>query len=640
MTPKSLGLRTGSYGSLQLQQSNGVLHNHAATVFPRKPSKALLSSHREKEKEKCIPCIFRLFCRRKVGMVALACLALLAFASGFFTSNKEATGDSIYIPEAFQHPQIHSRSGLIHASAATAKDSTKKRNISNSQIYRKDGGRPFVAPPAVHPCTNFKFPPPPPPNSRHFGPRREWGFHPDLLASIFAFKIVWLSDFKGIIAYKRRRLEISGATSPRIINIAICSLYAPACPVCYLSVDQAVASMPSIPSASPVLHNLSFIREENPTKNEPHGGSDFGGYPSLKQRNDSYDIQESMNVHCGFVRGSKPGRGSGFDIDEDDLSELDKYYDVIVASAIFGNYDVIQEPESISDFAKKNVPFFMFIDEETEDYMRNKSVLTSSKMVGLWRIIVVRNIPYSDARRNGKVPKLLLHRLFPNVHYSIWIDGKLKLVHDPFQVLERFLWRENATFAISRHYRRFDVFVEAEANKAGLKYDNASIDYQVDFYRKEGLTPYSDAKLPITSDVPEGCVIIREHIPVTNLFSCLWFNEVDRFTSRDQLSFSTVRDKIMSKVNWSINMFLDCERRNFVIQAYHRELLENMPPPPPPRIIIRRPPYVRQSPTVNRIETVVRAVGKKNPSRRGRDRRSGSRRHRKVVAGGRYKTFF
>lgn len=62
-------------------------------------------------------------------------------------------------------------------------------------------------------------------------------------------------------------------------------------------------------------------------------------------------------------------------------------------------------------------------------------------------------------------------------------------------------------------------------------------------------------------------MIIREHVPISNLFSCLWFNEVDRFTSRDQISFSTVRDKIMAKTNWTINMFLDCERRNFVIQV-------------------------------------------------------------------------
>lgn len=67
-------------------------------------------------------------------------------------------------------------------------------------------------------------------------------------------------------------------------------------------------------------------------------------------------------------------------------------------------------------------------------------------------------------------------------------------------VSSRFLWRPNATFAISRHYRRFDVFVEAEANKAAGKYENASIDRQVRFYQyHDGLTRYSRAKLPITS---------------------------------------------------------------------------------------------------------------------------------------------
>ncbi|CAK9138229.1 unnamed protein product [Ilex paraguariensis] len=264
----------------------------------------------------------------------------------------------------------------------------------------------------------------------------------------------------------------------------------------------------------------------------------------------------------------------------------------------------------------------------------------------------------------GQVPKLLLHRLFPNVRFSLWIDGKLQLVVDPYQILERFLWRQNATFAISRHYTRFDVFEEAEANKAGGKYDNASIDYQIDFYKKEGLTPYSASKLPITSgrpmpcvyecvfgmclqlkinfffnrvfaDVPEGCVIIREHIPITNLFTCLWFNEIDRFTSRDQLSFSTVRDKIMAKVNWTINMFLDCERRNIVVQAYHRDLLEQRtrlagsishPPSRPP------PPL----PLVRNNNLAVRTPAKKNPIRRGRgDKKSGARRHRKVAAGNR-----
>lgn len=68
-----------------------------------------------------------------------------------------------------------------------------------------------------------------------------------------------------------------------------------------------------------------------------------------------------------------------------------------------GNYDVIQQPSNIGEIAKRNVPFFMFIDEETETYLKNASTLGSDKMVGLWRVIVVHNLPYTDSRRNGKV---------------------------------------------------------------------------------------------------------------------------------------------------------------------------------------------------------------------------------------------
>lgn len=548
MTGGSLGLRTGSYGSLH----NGVLRTQTSFIA-RKPSKMLLSSSREKER--AVPSICRYLGRGRVVMLILFVFALLAFISGFFTANKDAAGNTN--SNIAQHTQ-NMRPYVNMAPHVSSLIPPKEDN--NTFILNT-----VTTAPLGHPCDNFAFPPPPPPDRRRIGPRP--------------------------------------------------------CPVCYLSVEQAIASMPSSPSFSPVLRNLNYVLDENPVHNETHGGSGFGGYPSLKQRNESFDVNESMTVHCGFVKGNKPGWLTGFDIDEPDLTELEQFRGVIVASAIFGNYDIIQHPKNISEIARKNVPFIMFIDEETEAYMKNSSALDSNKRVGLWRIVVVRNIPYTDARRNGKVPKLLLHRIFPNVRYSIWIDAKLKLVVDPYQILERFLWRQNATFAISRHYRRFDVFDEAEANKAAGKYNNASIDYQVDFYKNEGLTPYSEAKLPITSDVPEGCVIIKEHIPITNLFTCLWFNEVDRFTSRDQLSFSTVRDKVMSKVNWSVNMFMDCERRNFVIQVYHKDQLEHMRPP----VGVKRYP----PPALGNYNTARRTPVKKNVAKRGK------RRHRKVGVGSR-----
>lgn len=39
-----------------------------------------------------------------------------------------------------------------------------------------------------------------------------------------------------------------------------------------------------------------------------------------------------------FVKGAKPGYQTGFDIDEADISELEQFHEVIVASAIFGNF--------------------------------------------------------------------------------------------------------------------------------------------------------------------------------------------------------------------------------------------------------------------------------------------------------------
>ncbi|KAI5069324.1 hypothetical protein GOP47_0015625 [Adiantum capillus-veneris] len=348
------------------------------------------------------------------------------------------------------------------------------------------------------------------------------------------------------------------------------------CPVCYLPVEEAIEKMPAAMSLDVSTVRSLTYKVELPDFVPQEGlqGSHFGGHPSLEDRNNSFQVQEHMNVHCGFVRGVKPGVGTGFDIDAKDLADMDRCKGIVVASAIFGNYDLLQQPRNLNPYSRSTVCFFMFVDEETQKSLDEVKTDGYAKETGVWKVVVVRNMPYKDARRNGKIPKLLLHRLFPNARFSLWIDGKLQLAVDPYQVLERFLWRQNQTFAISQHYKRLDVFEEAEANKAAGKYDNSSIDAQVDFYRREGITHFDKLGSPFRSDVPEGCVIIREHTPVSNLFTCLWFNEVDRFTPRDQLSFAIVRNTLMEKASWGVNMFLDCERRNFVVQGYHKDVLE------------------------------------------------------------------
>ncbi|KAJ4703487.1 Inner membrane protein oxaA [Melia azedarach] len=550
-----------------------------------------------KEKEGLVHWICKFAGRKKVGMLLLCVISAAVFIWVLYVGKGEDSQEGDQVPDIRLNDSLsinYSESSPIYREQIKKIRNETSANLMEHQNSIADTVGPIIVfpppPPSYflgytlppgHPCNSFTLPPPP--------------------------------------ADKKR-------TGPR------------PCPVCYLPVEEAIALMPKVPSFSPVVKNLTYITEPVLNRETEFGGSDFGGYPTLAQRSDSYDIRESMSVHCGFVKG-KPGRGTGYDLDEEDILEMEQCRGVVVVSAIFGAFDDINQPNNISEYSRKTVCFFMFVDEKTENYLKANSGLDSNKKVGIWRIVVIHNPPYTDARRTGKIPKLLLHRLFPNARFSLWIDGKLELVVDPYQILERHLWRRNATFAISRHYKRFDVFTEAEANKAAKKYDNASIDFQIEFYKNEGLTPYSVAKLPITSDVPEGCVIIREHVPISNLFVCLWFNEVERFTSRDQISFSTVRDKIRAKTNWTVNMFLDCERRNFVVQKYHRDHILSPPiplavePPPLPALdsdLPRKLSHETSGEKVISVPTTTRKVS----TRRG-NRRSGSRRHRRAANGDR-----
>lgn len=57
----------------------------------------------------------------------------------------------------------------------------------------------------------------------------------------------------------------------------------------------------------------------------------------------------------------------------------------------------------------------MFVDEFTLQTLYSEGQIPDrTGFIGLWKIVVVKNLPYDDMRRVGKVPKLLPHRLFPS----------------------------------------------------------------------------------------------------------------------------------------------------------------------------------------------------------------------------------
>uniref|UniRef100_A0A0D3AVL3 TOD1/MUCI70 glycosyltransferase-like domain-containing protein n=1 Tax=Brassica oleracea var. oleracea TaxID=109376 RepID=A0A0D3AVL3_BRAOL len=362
---------------------------------------------------------------------------------------------------------------------------------------------------------------------------------------------------------------------------------------CYLIPSETMfADLPcEVPLAESVNHilepheyldskpfSLGFVETE--TSDKPR----FGGHQTLKERERSYSAI-NQTIHCGFVKGGLH-QGSGFDLSEKDRAYM-KNCVVSVSSCIFGSSDFLRRPatKKISEFSKRNVCFVMFLDEQTLSKLASEGHVPDKQgFVGLWKTVVVSNLPYTDMRKTGKVPKFLSHRLFPSSRYSIWIDSKMRLTTDPLLIIDFFLWRTKSEFAISNHYDRHCVWDEVVQNKRLNKYNHTAIDEQFMFYRSDGLKKFdpSDPNSPLPSYVPEGSFIVRAHTPMSNLFSCLWFNEVDRFTSRDQLSFAYTYLKLQ-RLNPSrplrLNMFKDCERRALTKLFHHR--VDSSPHSPP-----------------------------------------------------------
>lgn len=179
--------------------------------------------------------------------------------------------------------------------------------------------------------------------------------------------------------------------------------------------------------------------------------------------------------------------------------------------------------------------------------------------------MIVRNLPFRDQRLNGKIPKMLAHRLFPNARYSIWVDSKSQFRRDPLGVFESLLWRSKSVFAISEHGARSSVYDEAKAVVKKNKATPEEVEIQITQYTLDGLP--QDKRFNGKKALNEASVIVREHTSVTNLFMCLWFNEVVRFTSRDQLSFPYVLWRV--KVLKNINMFPVCIRKDLVNSMGH-----------------------------------------------------------------------
>ncbi|XP_028783163.1 uncharacterized protein LOC114739279 [Neltuma alba] len=286
----------------------------------------------------------------------------------------------------------------------------------------------------------------------------------------------------------------------------------------------------------------------------------FTGNQTLHERESSFEVKETMMLHCGFYSSA-----GGFKITDKDQSYMNACK-AVVSTCAFGGGDDLYQPIGMSGASLKKVCYVAFWDEIT--VRAQESVghrIEENGFIGKWRVVVVRDLPFSDQRLNGKVPKMLSHRLFPQAEYSIWVDSKSQFRRDPLGVLEALLWRSNSVIAISEHGARGSVYDEARAVVKKNKATPEEVEVQINQYHKDGLP--QDKRFNGRKALSEASIIVRKHTPLTNLLMCLWFSEVVRFTSRDQLSFPYVLWRLKAFQN--VNMFPVCTRKDLVNSMGH-----------------------------------------------------------------------
>ena len=130
--------------------------------------------------------------------------------------------------------------------------------------------------------------------------------------------------------------------------------------------------------------------------------------------------------------------------------------------------------------------------------------------------------------------KLFPHRLFPDARHSIYVDGNVRLSGDPVILVEA-LARAGAAMGAFSHPSGHTLAREvAECRRHRFtRADLAAVDRQIATYRRAGID--FDAQIPTNN------VLVRDHAaPGLAEAMDLWWQQLQRFTGRDQVSLPFV----------------------------------------------------------------------------------------------------
>lgn len=137
--------------------------------------------------------------------------------------------------------------------------------------------------------------------------------------------------------------------------------------------------------------------------------------------------------------------------------------------------------------------------------------------------------PLYEKRRSTRACKALSHLLFPLADVVLWVDGHVHLRMPPYEIIKRCLPAE-VEVAAHLHNDRTCPLAEASVVKdRPLDYADV-VDRQINHYRK--VLPEQKRFLVETG------MLLRRNTPAVAAFNMSWWEQICRYSSRDQISFA------------------------------------------------------------------------------------------------------
>jgi len=147
--------------------------------------------------------------------------------------------------------------------------------------------------------------------------------------------------------------------------------------------------------------------------------------------------------------------------------------------------------------------------------------------------------PLASIRKQRWVKICIPDEIFDNYEYSVYVDCKRASVID-FEWLLSFMESES-DFVTRRHKTRDCVYDEGRVCIEKIKDDEATILKQLNFYQNEGY--------PIHNGLHYSFILLRRHTENMKMFSMLWWEQLEKYSYRDQISLPYVAWKHRMKIS-------------------------------------------------------------------------------------------